>query len=177
MKIIIGAILLTFCLGFLSCTNDNINDLFYSGEIKKFERIDVKKRGDYYSITFLDSAGATINVENFDKNNPSKLKIKEKSIENMEKYFSNYFDLSNEKNKSKLLKKIFDIIQIFEKYDLVEVKNHRGKSLIKIYDNKNDIYLYSKEGRNVIENYLNENVNVFPKGVFIRDNIYHIILK
>lgn len=168
---------MVICLGFLSCTNYSINDLFDSNEIKELERIDITKRADYYSITFLDSGGATINVENFDDSNPSKLKIKEKSIENMKKYFSNYFDLSNEKDKRRLLEKMFAIIQIFEKYDLVEVKNHRDKNLIKIYDNKEGLYLYSKDGRNVIDNYVNKNVNKYASGEFIRDNVFYMQLK
>jgi len=66
-----GIFVLTICLVFLSCTKDGINDLFESSEIKNLERIDIQKRSDYYSITFLDCGGATINVECFDENKPS----------------------------------------------------------------------------------------------------------
>ena len=141
MKIKTGIILLTICLVFMTCTHNNINSLFDSNEIKKLERIDITKRCGYYSITFLAyrgatvNGGATINVEGFTKNNPSDLKIKEQSKENIAEYFSAYFNLSNAKERNILLKKMYDIIDIYEKYDLLEVVNHWNRNIIMIFDN------------------------------------------
>ena len=184
MKIKIGIIFLTICLGFLTCTHNSINGLFDSKEIKKLERIDIIKRSGYYSITFLDydgttysGAAITIHVEGFTKNKPSALKIKEQSKEYIAKSFSAFFNLSNEKERNILLRKMYDIIEIYEKYDLLKVVNHWDRNIIMIFDNNKNLYLYSKDGRSVIENFVSERTYRFPKGKFIRNNIYYIILK